>query len=363
MVGSVPMLYPVILAGGSGTRFWPRSRRRRPKQAIAITGRRSMIQETVARLRRAFPAERIRVITNAVHAEAIREQLPDIPAHLIVAEPVGRDTAAAVGLGAILVSSADPDAVMAVVTADHIVTPDDEFMRCLHAAEDLAVEYRALITFGVPPTSPSVLYGYVRRGEPVRDGPVKAFRLAAFKEKPDRAMAEEFVRSGEYYWNSGNFVWRARDILDAIRLHMPDLHAALGRIVPAVGTPEQERVLQREYPKLPKTSIDYGVMEKASNCLVIEATFQWDDVGSWDAVARHNPADPDGNTVMGLHAGIATRNCIIAGDREHLVATIGIEGLIVVHTPDATLVCDRRNAGDVKRLVELLERRGLDRYL
>jgi len=357
------MLYPVIMAGGSGTRFWPRSRRRRPKQVISIIGRGSMIQQTVARLRTAFSASHIRVLTNVAQAEAIREQLPDIPRDHILAEPVGRDTAAAVGLGALLVSREDPDGVMAVLTADHVIGPDEEFIRCLRAAADMATAHRALIAFGIPPRSPSSLYGYIRRGEPVREGPIRAFKLAEFKEKPDRATAEEFLRSGDFYWNSGNFVWRARDILDAIRIHMPDLFAGLERLAPALGTPEQDRLLESEYPRLPKTSIDYGVMEKAPNCMVIEATFEWDDVGSWDALARHHPADANGNTVLALHAGIDTHNCIIAAEDDHLVATIGAKDLIVVHTPDATLVCDRRNAGDVKRLVELLDRRGLGRYL
>lgn len=357
------MLHPVIMAGGSGTRFWPRSRLRRPKQLIEIVGKGTMIQQTVDRLRPAMSLDSFLIITNAVQAEDMRRQLADLAPEQIVAEPIGRDTAPAIGLAAIMIARTDPDGVMAVLSADHVIRPRENFIRCVKEAANIASEHRALVTFGIRPTGPSTLYGYIRRGEPVSDGSPGAYQLAEFKEKPDRDTAEAFLRSGEFYWNSGNFVWRVHDILEAICALMPDLYAGLERIRPALGTPDESAALAREYPTLPKISIDYGVMEKAANAVVVEAGFEWDDVGAWDAVARHHPADDEGNTILGEHVGIDTRRCILTSEEGHLLATIGVEDLIVVQTPDATLVCDRRRAADVKKLVQCLKARGFDGYI
>ena len=359
------MLHAVVMAGGFGTRFWPRSRRQRPKQLIKIIGDGTMVQQTVARLQTGLPTESLLIITNAAQAEATRGQLPHLAPEQIVAEPCGRDTAACIGLAAFILRKADPEAVMAVFSADHIISPADELVRCIKEAASIAMEHGVLVTFGIKPNGPSELYGYIRRGEPLghAQGALPAFRIAEFKEKPNRAQAEEFLSTGEYYWNSGNFVWRVADIVDAIRTSLPDLHAGLEKIAPALGTPDQDAVLAREYPALPKTSIDYGVMEKAPNAAVLETSFDWDDLGSWDAVARHHAVDECGNVTLTAHAGIDTTDCILVGEDEHLLATVGVENLIVVHTPDATLICNRNRASDVKALVELLRDRGANGYL
>lgn len=360
------MLHPVIMAGGSGTRFWPRSRRRCPKQLIEIVGHGTMIQQTVARLRSELPAESFLIVTNEAHAEPMRAQLPEFAPEQVVAEPCGRDTSACIGLAAFLLRKADPDAVMVVCSADHVISPVDEFMRCVGDAARIASRDGALVTFGIKPTHPSELYGHIRRGDPVagcEDGTTKAFRLVEFKEKPTRARAEELMRTGEYYWNSGNFVWHVNSIIDAIRTFLPELYDGLLRIEPALGSDDQAAVLAREYPSLPRISIDYGVMEKAANAVVLEATFEWDDVGSWDAVARHHPADEHGNVLLARHTGVDTRGCILVADADHLLATIGVQDLIVVHTADATLVCDRRREADVKALVKQLEAQGFDACL
>jgi mannose-1-phosphate guanylyltransferase len=361
------MLHPVVMAGGSGTRFWPRSRRRSPKQLIRIFGEGSMIQQTVQRLQTSFPPESFLVLTNIAQAEEVRRQLPQLSAAQVVAEPVGRDNAACIGLAALILLDQDPNAAMLLVASDQIISPTEEFTRCVAEAERIALRQHALVTFGVKPSFPSEQYGYVRRGErlpgdPTRDAP-PAFRLAQFKEKPSQAQAEEFIRTGEYYWNICNFVWRAADILEAIRQRLPELHAGLEKIRPAIGTARQEQVVAREYPALTRISIDYGVMEKATNAVVVEMALVWDDLGSWDALSRHHDPDEQGNVVMALHAGIDTRGCILAAEPDHLIATLGVKDLIVVQTPDATLVCDRSRAAEVKALVELLRARGLDAYI
>ncbi len=356
------MLHPVIMAGGSGTRFWPGSRHHRPKQLIRIVGQGTMIQQTVGRLRREMPIESFLIVTNAAQAEDMHKQLPELAPEQIIAEPCGRDTSACIGLAAFVLRKSDPDAVMAVFAADHVISPARELVRCMREAARIACEHRALVTFGIKPTGPSELYGYIRRGERLADsgGDLPAFRIAEFKEKPSRGRAEEFLRIGEYYWNSGNFVWRVADIIDAIRTYLPELHAGLERIEPALGTQAQAAALAREYPHLTKISIDFGVMEKAPNAVVVEASFDWDDVGSWESIARHHKADGDGNFVRARHVGIDTRDCILVAEEGHLLGTIGVKNFIVVQTPDATLVCDRRRAADVKVLVELLKARGLE---
>ena len=359
------MLHPVIMAGGSGTRFWPKSRLRRPKQLIQIVGNGTMVQQTVARLA-GLPKHNILVVTNASQADAMRTQLPDLAPEQIVAEPCGRDTAACIGLAAFMVKKRDPDAVMAICAADHAISPAAEFVRCIEEAARLASECHVLVTFGVKPTQPSTRFGYVRRGAALSgagaSGPV-AYSLLEFKEKPEAPQAQAFYDTGEYYWNSGNFVWRADDIIAAIATHMPELHAGLERIDPALGTPEQAAAIEREYPGLPRNSIDYGVMEKADNAVIVEATFEWDDVGAWDAVHRHHPTDANDNVVVGEHVGKDTQGCILVAEDGHLLATLGVRDLIVVQTDNATLVCDRKRAPDVKALVELLKEQGRDAYL
>lgn len=359
------MLYPVIMAGGSGTRFWPKSRLNRPKQLIQIFGAGTMIQQTIARLRPDMPLDSFLIVTNAAQAEETRRQLPQLAASQVLGEPVGRDTAAAIGLGALCTLRRDSEAVMVVLAADQTISPPRQFLRCVKEAGRIAEERHALVTFGIKPTYPSELYGYLRRGERLDDpkAVLPAFKLLQFKEKPKREQAEAFLRAGEYYWNSGNFAWRAADILEAIRRFLPELYAGLERIRPHLGTPQQEEVLAREYPSLPKISIDYGVMEKAPNAVVLEAELDWDDVGSWEALARHLPADDAGNVVQAPHAGVDTRDCIVVSEGGHLVATVGVQDLIVVHTPDATLVCDRRRVADVKKLVEQLQAKGFEAFL
>lgn len=358
------MLHAMIMAGGGGTRFWPRSRQRRPKQFLTLAGDRSLLQQAHDRLEGLAPS-RTWVITSEAHVAETANQLPELPADHIVGEPCGRDTAPCIGLGAALIACADPDAVMMVTPADHVIEPMREFTRAAQVAEQMADEHpRSLITFGIPPTYPSTGYGYIHRGEQVaqRQG-VSVYRVRQFREKPKEPEARGYVETGEYFWNSGIFVWKAATVLRALEEHKPELHAAVRRIADAWPTQRRDEVLRREYPTLEKISIDYAVMEKAAERLVVQAPYRWDDVGSWLALERMYPQDADGNTVLAAHAGLKTKDCVIVAEPGKLVTTIGVENLLIVQDGDAILVADRRDEGTVKQLVDLLKQKGLERYL
>ncbi len=360
------MIYAVIMAGGSGTRFWPRSRKSLPKQLIPIVSERTMIQETVDRLEGEIPPERILVVATAAIAEEIRRQVPALPERNVIEEPFGRDTAPCIGLAAVLAHRLDEDATMVVMPADHAIKPRELFLRAIRGAADLAQD--ALITFGVKPTYPATGYGYIHRGKSVEAGSdLKVYALRQFKEKPDLETATRYLETGEFYWNSGIFVWKAKTILGKIERLMPGLFAGLNRIGEAAGTPEWESVLTDEYGRFEKISIDYGIMEKAlgdpgGRVLVIEVDYEWDDVGSWKAIERHVAADADGNVVAARHVGIDTTGCIVAGT-DRLIATIGVHNLIIVETEDALLICDKDRAEEVKKLVDRIGDRALDSFL
>jgi mannose-1-phosphate guanylyltransferase len=359
------MLHAVIMAGGGGTRFWPRSRQKRPKQFLTLTGDRSLLQQALDRIEALVPPGRSWVITADMHREEVGRQLPHLPPERIVGEPCGRDTAACIGLGAALIAREDPAAVMLVMPADHVIEPAQEFRRAAHVAEQLALEHpHALVTFGIPPTYPAVGYGYIQRGAEVagRQG-IAVYKVLAFREKPGPDVAQRYVASGQYYWNSGIFVWRAATILQALRERQPKLAGAVQRIADAWTGPEREAVLRREYEALDRISIDYAVLEHAPEVLVVPAPFRWDDVGSWLAVERTHPQDGDGNTVLASHCGIDTTTCVIVADPGHLVTTVGVKDLLIVQDGDATLVASRHDESAVKQLVELLKKKGLEKYL
>ena len=353
------MLYAVIMAGGSGTRFWPLSRSSTPKHLLTIVSERPLIADCVDRFKGALPPENILVVTTVEQAPAIRSLLAELPPDNIVAEPVGRDTAACIGYAACIVRRRDPDAVMAVLPSDHVITPTEGFLEGLAAAEELVGKIGGLVTFGIRPSWPNTGMGYIQRGpqtDTIRG--FKVFRLMRFREKPSLDLAQQFIDSGEFYWNSGIFVWRAATILEEIEKYMPEHHRLLSQIVAASGTSGEQKTVEAVYPKFPRISIDFGVMEMAKTVHVIEADYDWDDVGSWTAVPKHHPLDLHGNTVLADFEGVNTSDCIIVGEPGHLITAVGVGKLIVVHTPDATLVCHRDHAGDVKKLVETLQKKG-----
>ncbi|MBU0755764.1 MAG: mannose-1-phosphate guanylyltransferase [Planctomycetes bacterium] len=350
------MLYAVIMAGGSGTRFWPASRQSFPKQLLPIGTRRPLVEETLDRISRLVSPEQTLIVTNASYAKMTNELLSEVPEENVIGEPTGRDTAACIGLAALILKKRDPDAVMAVMPSDHIISPAEGFCFSLEGASILLEENpHSLITFGIKPTFPSTGYGYIRRGGMV--GEVKGlpfYQVDAFEEKPDQDRAEMFLRKGGYYWNAGIFLWRADTILEVIAHFLPTLDGGLKQIEPHVDQPDFNDILAAVYPTLPKISIDFGVMEKAESRIVAEVNYTWDDVGSWRALERLLDPDDLGNCCQGESICIEATNNIVSS-RGGLVGLVGVDGLIVVHTPDATLVCRKEDAEMVKKLVEALD--------
>lgn len=359
------MLHAILMAGGGGTRFWPRSRQRCPKQFLTLIGSRSLLQQAYDRTAGLVPPERIWVITSSAQQPLVAEQLPKVPPHRIVAEPCGRDTAACIGLGAVLIAAEDPDAFLVALPADHVIEPEQEFRRAILSGVRLAEEHpEASVIFGVPPSYPATGFGYIHRGGPLPGrNQLAAYAVREFKEKPDIATAEHYVATGEYYWNSGIFIWRVQTLLHLLRQRQPQLYSALRRIAAHWHTSERDEVFRQAYEPLERISIDYAVMEGCDNALVIPAPFRWDDLGSWQAFERMNPQDAEGNTIRATHCGLNTRNCLIVGDPGRLIATANLDHLIIVQDGDATLIADKRDEAAIKKLVGLLKQQGWDHYL
>ncbi len=333
------MNWAVIMAGGSGERFWPLSRRKTPKQLLAITAKRTMIQEAVDRLQ--IQPARVMVVTNAVQAPAVRRQLPAVKN--IVAEPMGRNTAPCVALAAVMIARKDPDAVMVVVPADSWIGDVAKYRTVVRESLALAAKRDVLITIGISPTAPHTGYGYVQVGKKITGRFSEAVR---FVEKPDLPTAKRYLASGQYRWNAGMFVWSARAILAAYRRHQPALLAEIEKI-------RDTRSLKRIYPTLEKISVDYAIMEKADNVVAANGDFPWDDVGDWAALARHFPS-VDGNAVRGDFLGVNATDCVVYNSGGHLVGAVGVTGLVIVHTKDATLVSRKEDSQRVRDLVKLL---------
>jgi mannose-1-phosphate guanylyltransferase len=359
------MLHAVVMAGGSGTRFWPKSRRNKPKQLLCLYGDATMLQQTVRRIGPLVPPERVWVITGADQAAAIRAQLPDVPAGNVVAEPCPRDTAPCVGLAAEIIARIDSDGTMIVMPADHVIEPAEKFQRTVRAAvQVIDANPTALITFAIKPTRPETGYGYIERGEKLGEPEgIPLYQVKQFREKPDRATAEEFLASGRFAWNSGIFLWRARAILDALAQYRPALATALKRLRPALGTPAEAEAIAREYPNLEKVPIDKAVMEKAPNVRVLEVLYDWSDVGDWRSLAAFIPPDAQGNSTQGPVFPVESRDCLIIADDGDLIATLGVEDLVIVQSGGATLIARKDQLDQLKRLVEGLPKAGFGSYL
>jgi mannose-1-phosphate guanylyltransferase len=354
------------MAGGAGTRFWPESRKARPKQLLALAGDQTMIQQAVARLGNVVPGERVLVVTGRHLVESISAQLPDVPRERILAEPCKRDTAPCIGLAAVHLVRRDPDATMVVLPSDHVISPNEMFQHAIVAAGNLVDKNpQALVTFGIRPTFPAETFGYIERGAKYEEAPetLTVYRVNRFREKPAAAVAREYLAQGNFYWNAGIFIWKAASILDALGHHAPAIHEHLEAIGRSIGTQQYSEVLEREFSAIQGKSIDYAVMEHASDVLVAEAPFTWDDVGSWQAIARLNDSDPNGNTIQAKHLGIDTTGTIVRGSDDHLIVTLGLTDCIVVHTPDATLVARKDDEESIRQVVKLLEERGWNEYL
>jgi mannose-1-phosphate guanylyltransferase len=344
------MRHAVIMAGGAGTRLWPLSRATRPKQLLKLFGGTSLLREAYARVAWLVPPESIYIITNQKHLGLISEQLPELPAENLIGEPQGRDTANAVGLAAAVLHQRDTNAVMGIFTADHIITPIEKFVAAVGSAFTMAEKHvDALVTMGIRPTGPETGFGYVKRAAKVSDG---VYEVERFTEKPKRPQAEEYVASGEYYWNSGMFAWRAETILGQLQEHLPESHAALSEIAAVWDTPRRDDKLGAIFPTLKKISIDFAVMEHAPRVLVVEMDCNWVDVGSWTALEAVLGTDDDGNVLAADRSvNLGSRGNVLVSEGDHLIATIGVEDLVIVHSPDATLVCKRSEAQAIKDMV------------
>jgi len=351
------------MAGGSGSRFWPLSRARRPKQVLNILGPNSLLQETVARLGDLAPLERTFIVTNAAQKKVIASQLEQFTDYNYIIEPSARNTAACIGLAAVHVRKFDPDGVMIVLPSDHLVKDKAVFRKAVRVAVEVAAREDALVTFGVPPTRPETGYGYIQFSSVNGDLPGGVHRVKAFAEKPNKTTAQRFVASKDFYWNSGIFVWRTSRILKEMEDHLPEMHHQLMAIDRAIGTPEYKRVLAARYGRIRPISIDYGVMEVTKTPIyMVEGRFGWSDIGSWDELYRQQARIPGENVIVG--EGVAMEgsgNFIHSPGR--MTAVIGLDNVMVVNTRDAVLICPRDRAQEVKLVVEKLKRDGKDKYI
>ncbi len=361
------MLYAVIMAGGAGTRFWPASRAALPKQLLALTGQRTMLQQTWDRLQGLVPVQRVLVVTNRELSSRVAEQLPMLPSGSLLGEPCKRDTGPCTGLAAAWLARRDPDATLLMLPADHVIRQRAAFQAAVtHAADLIDADPTRIVTFGIRPAYAAESFGYIQRGDPLDCGTDRppTFHARSFREKPKAEVARAYLADGDYYWNSGIFVWKAATILAALARNEPEMYAHLERIAAQIGSPRFPEVLEREFAALASKSIDYAVLEHYDNRVVVEAPFDWDDAGSWQAMTRLHPVDEQGNTVVG--GRLLAKNssgCVVHCNPEHLVVTLGLRDCIVVQTPDATLVANKHDEEAVRHVVHELKQRGWEAYL
>lgn len=351
----------LIMAGGRGERFWPRSRKNLPKQFLSLTGDgRTMIQLTVERILPLVDMEDIFIATNKDYKELVKKQLPELPEENILCEPVGRNTAPCIGLGAMHIAKKYEDALMMVLPSDHLIKYNKMFVNTLKEACRIAEENTNLVTIGITPDYPETGYGYIKFNPNVSKG--QAFAVDRFVEKPNLEVAKEYLETEEYLWNSGMFVWKTSSILRNIEMFMKETYEGLLRIKESIGTEQQEQVLEKEFYAFHSESVDYGIMEKAENIYTIPGTFGWDDVGSWLAVERIRKSNEFGNVVSGNIITVNSKNCIIEGSKK-LIAVVGLEDVVVVDSDDATLICAKDSTADIKKILENLKICNRDEYI
>lgn len=362
-VGST--VFTTIMAGGAGTRFWPASRQMNPKQLLKLSGDRSMLQSTVDRLSGFCSPENLFILTNQKLVDAVAKQLPEVPRSSVIGEPAKRDTAPCVALAAALIAAKDPEAIMIVMPSDHVITPDDVFQRALSSAANLVDEDPSrIVTFGIKPSYPAEVFGYIERSDDSIEGAeFPSFSVERFREKPDTETAKSFLDAGTYYWNAGIFVWKAKTILSAIEKFEPEMASHINKIAEAIGSDNFEEVLNEEFCAIDGTSIDYAVMERYDNVCVVEAPFNWDDLGNWTALPAIRGTDGNGNTIDAKHLNIDSKDCIVYSETEHLIVTVGMEDCIVVNTGDATLIANRKDESSIKQIVKELENRKWNEFL
>jgi len=356
-------LYAVIMAGGKGTRFWPCSRESMPKQFLALTGNRTMIQATVDRLVPFVQPENIFILTGEPYRKEIRKQLSNIPRQNIIIEPEGKNTAPCIALATAIVQEKEPDAVMLVLPSDHVITDTSKFHEALETAVKAACLGPYLVTIGIRPAWPETGYGYIEMGEHFPVAKTQRVNVARrFREKPSREVAEEFLAKGNFLWNSGMFVWTAHTILSAFMWHMPQLYRGIKRICETLGKPNAKKIIRQMFAEVEPISIDYGIMEKYEKILVVEGDFGWSDVGSWASLSDIMPQDEHGHVCIGQLISVDSSDSVVYSPGK-LVALVGVENLVVVETKDAILVCPKDQTQDVRKVTEILKSRDLTQYL
>lgn len=353
-------IYGVIMAGGGGTRFWPLSRKAKPKQFLNLSGKDTMVMDTIKRLCRVADKEDIFVVTGEGFVASTAEETKEIlRADHILGEPAARNTAACIGYAAMEIVKKYGDGVMCVAASDHFIKDEEEYERVMRMAASLADEKDALVTIGIKPTFPSTGYGYIRSN---RNAEADYSEVEEFVEKPNLETAKEYLASGQYAWNSGMFVWKASVILGYFERLLPDIYECLVKIGDAMGTDREKQVIQEVYPAIPKISVDYGIMERAKGVLMVEGDFGWNDVGSFDALEEIYEKDENGNVVLANGCLLDTNGCILYGDGEKLIATLGVQDLVIAQTKDIILVCDKKRAQDIKLIPEELANTGKDNF-
>lgn len=358
-------LFALIMAGGAGTRFWPESRVGRPKQLLTFGKEKTLLESTVARLEGLVPSDQRWILTNERLVPAVQSLLGKDNAVRVIGEPAKRDTAPCIGLAAALIANRNSKAIMVVTPSDHVIGPNASFVNAVRRACELVEQDPTrFVTFGIRPTYPATTFGYIeRRTSPLDARDPKSFSVKRFREKPDEATAREYLATGAFYWNAGIFVWRVDSLLLALEKFEPEISRPIQRIAVAEGQPDFDQVFRSEFSAIRGKSIDYAIMERYDNVVVVEAPFDWDDVGSWQSLSRIHGADDQGNTIVGKHIGVRTSRSIVQTSEDHLVATLGVSDCVVVHTSDATLVCNRHDEEAVRELVKILEERGWRKYL
>ncbi len=351
----------LIMAGGKGERFWPKSRVNLPKQFLSLTDDgKTMIQLTVERISPIVELEDVYIATNKNYKKLVMEQLPGLPEKNILCEPIGRNTAPCIGLGAVHVASKYDDAVMIVLPSDHLIKSNEIFIDTFKEACEVAMKGENLVTVGITPNYPETGYGYIKYDANAKDG--MAYGVERFVEKPDIETAKSYLAEGSYLWNSGMFTWKVSTILDCFKKYMPTTYEGLLKIKESVGTVDEDAVLEQEFPNLESESVDYGIMEKAENIYILPGNFGWDDVGSWLAVGRIKKNDENSNVINGNVVAVNTKDCVIEG-ADKLIATVGLRDIIVVDTKDAILISTKENAGEIKQVLAKLRESGKAEYL